>query len=58
MGSTEKAEKGLQCEVLERTITIIEVQEAARQNRLIQVFVVDTVFWNNKVGETSLNGRN
>ncbi|KAM5373884.1 hypothetical protein ACJZ2D_006713 [Fusarium nematophilum] len=51
-----KVDTELQCEVLERKITMGEVEEAARQGRLVGVFVVGTAFWIQEVSEISYNG--
>jgi branched-chain amino acid aminotransferase len=50
------AGKELQCEVLERKILMTEVEEAARKERLVSVFVVGTAFWIQEIGEINVNG--
>lgn len=52
-----KADKELECEVLERNMTMSEVEDAALQARLVGCFVVGTAFWIQEVSEISFNGR-
>ncbi|KAM0256629.1 hypothetical protein ACHAPA_012087 [Fusarium lateritium] len=56
MFSSEAAGPQLQCEVLERKITMAEVQAASREGRLVGVFVVGTAFWIQEVSEICFNG--
>lgn len=51
------APESVRCEVLERKITMGEVEEAAQENRLVGVFVTGTAFWIQEVGEISVDGR-
>jgi branched-chain amino acid aminotransferase len=57
MFSTETASKELQCEVLERKITMSEVEEASSNGRLMSVFVVGTAFWIQEVSEIGFDGK-
>ncbi|UKZ80590.1 hypothetical protein TrVFT333_008352 [Trichoderma virens FT-333] len=56
MFSTVTVNKELQCEVLERKITMGEVEESSRSGRLMGVFVVGTAFWIQEVSEIGFNG--
>lgn len=56
MFNSTTADKELQCEVLERTITIGEVQESSHDGRLVGIFVVGTAFWVQDVSEINFNG--
>ncbi|KAM0438681.1 hypothetical protein ACHAPT_001437 [Fusarium lateritium] len=57
MFSPEKVEEGMACEVLERVITMAEVEDAVGEGRLIGAFVVGTAFWIQEVGEILYNGQ-
>ncbi|KAJ3543087.1 hypothetical protein NM208_g3752 [Fusarium decemcellulare] len=48
--------KELRCKVIERRITMSQVEEASRQERLVGIFVVGTAFWIQEVSEISFNG--
>ncbi|KAF4459403.1 Branched-chain-amino-acid aminotransferase mitochondrial [Fusarium albosuccineum] len=50
------AEKELLCKVIERRITMGQVEEAYHQKKLVGVFVVGTAFWIQEVSEISFNG--
>ncbi|KAK4067787.1 hypothetical protein Trihar35433_6347 [Trichoderma harzianum] len=56
MFSVKTACKELQCEVLERKITMSEVEEASSSGRLMSIFVVGTAFWIQEVSEIGFNG--
>lgn len=56
MFSVETASKELQCKVLERKITMSEVEEASSSGRLMSVFVVGTAFWIQEVSEIGFDG--
>ncbi|KAL7912856.1 aminotransferase [Trichoderma velutinum] len=56
MFSMETASKELQCEVLEKKITMGEIEETSRNSRLMSVFVVGTAFWIQEVSEIGFNG--
>lgn len=55
MFSIATVDKDSQCDVLERKITMGEVIESSRANRLIGVFVVGTAFWIQEVSEIRYN---
>ncbi|RBR20111.1 uncharacterized protein FIESC28_05390 [Fusarium coffeatum] len=57
MFSNENAEDGVRCEVLERKLTMGEVEEAAHEERLISVFAVGTAYWIQEIGEINTDGR-
>ncbi|RYO91523.1 hypothetical protein DL766_003480 [Monosporascus sp. MC13-8B] len=56
--ANEKVDKELRCEVLERKVTMIEVDEASREDRLVGVFVVGTAFWIQEASDIYFNGEN
>lgn len=57
MFSDKNAEDGLRCKVLERKLTMGEVEEAAREERLLSVFAVGTAYWIQEIGEINIDGR-
>ncbi|EXA51324.1 hypothetical protein FOVG_03783 [Fusarium oxysporum f. sp. pisi HDV247] len=57
MFDSEDAEDGLRCEVLERKITMIEVEEAAHEDRLLSIFSVGTAYWIQEIAEINIDGR-
>lgn len=52
-----RADDANQCEVVERKITMFEVEEASRGGRLLGVFAVGTAFWIQEVSEINFNGK-
>lgn len=57
MFTGESASENLQCEVLERKVTMMEVVESSREDRLVGVFVVGTAFWIQEVSEICHGGQ-
>ncbi|OAQ65858.1 branched-chain amino acid cytosolic [Pochonia chlamydosporia 170] len=57
MFAVDEENGAARCEVLERKITMFEVQQAADEGRLAAVFVAGTAFWVYPVAEICFNGR-